>query len=383
MKVIHVTPGLGVKSGGPSRSVFNLVKHLREEGLDAEIVTMNNIDNPNISDAPFIKSFDVKSSLPFGLNLKFGSFLVRHLGDIFHIQCLYTYPTIIATWIAQRKGIPYIVAPRGMLYANALKHNAGRKKVFNKLFQIRDLNKAAAIHVTCKEEMRQVRDAGVTAPVAIIPNSISIPEVLPTVCKKDIFRVGFLGRINSIKNIDGLLRAWDMAGLGKREDLELVIVGGTNFAEEVSYLDELHKLESERGITNIVWKGALYGEEKDKVLETLSCMVLCSHSENFGMSVVEAMLYGIPVIAAKTTPWSELNEFKCGWWVDNDDRTLSETLQKAVSLSDAEWLEMATNGQQIAVKNYSAKTLSQNLIQLYQWVLEGGLEPEFVYEINE
>ena len=241
-----------------------------------------------------------------------------------------------------------------MLYANALKHNAGRKKVFNKLFQIRDLNKAAAIHVTCKEEMRQVRDAGVTAPVAIIPNSISIPEVLPTVCKKDIFRVGFLGRINSIKNIDGLLRAWDMAGLGKREDLELVIVGGTNFAEE-----------------------------KDKVLETLSCMVLCSHSENFGMSVVEAMLYGIPVIAAKTTPWSELNEFKCGWWVDNDDRTLSEALQKAVSLSDAEWLEMATNGQQIAVKNYSAKTLSQNLIQLYQWVLEGGLEPEFVYEINE
>ena len=362
MKVIHVTPGLGVKSGGPSRSVFNLVKHLREEGVDAEIVTMNHIDNPNISDAPFIKSFDVKRSLPFGLNLKFGSFLVRHLGDIFHIQ---------------RKGIPYIVAPRGMLYANALKHNAGRMKVFNKLIQIRDLNKAAAIHVTCKEEMRQVRDAGVTAPVAIIPNSISIPEVLPTVCKKDIFRVGFLGRINSIKNIDGLLRAWDMAGLGKREDLELVIVGGTNLAEEVLYLDELHKLESERGITNIVWKGALYGEEKDKVLETLSCMVLCSHSENFGMSVVEAMLYGIPVIAAKTTPWSELNEFKCGWWVDNDDRTLSETLQKAVSLSDAEWLEMAT------VKNYSAKTLSQNLIQLYQWVLEGGLEPEFVYEINE
>lgn len=379
MKVIHITPGLGVKSGGPSRSVYNLVKQLREEWVDAEIVTRNILSNPNVAADPFILSYDVKKPLPFGLDSKYKSFLEKHLGDIFHIESIYTYPTIIAAWIAQRKGIPYIVAPRGMLYANALKHNAIRKKLFNKLFLIRDLNKAVAIHVTCQEEMRQVRDAGVTAPIAIIPNSIKIPETLPAVCKKDKFRVGFLGRINSIKNIDGLLRAWDIAGLGKRDDLELVIVGGTNLAEEVAYLEELHKIESERGITNIVWKGAVYGEEKDKILETLSCMVLCSHSENFGMSVVEAMLYGIPVIAAKTTPWSELNEFKCGRWVDNDDQTLSDTLKKAVSLSDSEWLEMANNGQKIAVQNYSAKTLSQNLIQLYHWVLEGGDKPEFVY----
>lgn len=379
MKIIHITPGLGVKSGGPSRSVYNLVKQLRMEGIDAEIVTRNDLANPNISEEGFIKAYDVNKIYPFAFDLKYSAFLKSHLGDVFHIESIYNYPTIIGTWIAQHKSIPYIVAPRGMLYANALKHNAGRKKLFNKLFLIRDLNKAAAIHVTCQEEMRQIREAGILAPVAIIPNSINIPEVLPSVCKKDKFRVGFLGRINSIKNIDGLLRAWHMAGLGKREDLELVIVGGTNLAEEVAYLEELHKIESEKGITNIVWKGAVYGEEKDKVLETLSCMVLCSHSENFGMSVVEAMLYGIPVIAAKTTPWSELKEFKCGWWVENDDQTLSETLKKAVSLTESEWLEMAYNGQQIAVKNYSAKIVSQKLINLYQWVLEGGEIPAFVH----
>lgn len=379
MKVIHVTPDLGVKSGGPSRSVYNLVKQLREEGIDADIVTMNRVSNPNIADDSFILSYDVKHSLPFGFNIKYWSFLKQHAGDIFHIEGIYNYATILGTRIARKKGIPYIVAPRGMLYANALKHNAIRKELCNKLFLIDDLNKAAAIHVTCLEEMHQVRDAGVTAPVAIIPNSISIPDVLPTIRRREKIRVGYLGRVNSIKNIDGLLRAWNLAGLGKREDLELIIIGGASLAEEVTYLENLHRLEVDLGITNIVWKGALYGEEKNKVLEILSYMVLCSHSENFGMSVVEAMLYGIPVIATKTTPWAELNDFKCGWWVENNDQTIADTLNKAVNLSETEWKEMADNSQSVAISNYSAKNLAQKLIQLYRWVQKEVDIPDFVH----
>lgn len=80
----------------------------------------------------------------------------------------------------------------------------------------------------------------------------------------------------------------------------------------------------------------------------------------------------------KPTPWAKLNDFKCGWWVENDDDTLAQTLNKVVSISKDEWLEMARKGQQVAVKNYSAKTVSQKLIQLYHWIQDGGEKPEFV-----
>lgn len=81
----------------------------------------------------------------------------------------------------------------------------------------------------------------------------------------------------------------------------------------------------------------------------------------------------------KPTPWAKLNDFKCGWWVENDDDTLAQTLNKVVSISKDEWLEMARKGQQVAVKNYSAKTVSCNMIQLYHWVLGEGNKPVCVY----
>ena len=48
---------------------------------------------------------------------------------------------------------------------------------FYNFFQKDILRKVDLIHVTSKDELRDVRDLGLNQPVAIIPNGIDIPEI--------------------------------------------------------------------------------------------------------------------------------------------------------------------------------------------------------------
>ena len=45
------------------------------------------------------------------------------------------------------------------------------------------------------------------------------------------------------------------------------------------------------------------------------CLVMPSHTENFGIVAVEAMAQGTPVIASKNTPWEIIEKRKAGFWV--------------------------------------------------------------------
>lgn len=70
-----------------------------------------------------------------------------------------------------------------------------------------DLNHAACVQVTCKDEMEHCRNLGVTSPIAIIPNPIEIKDY--TEKKKDnIFRLGYLGRLSPRKNVESLIYAF-------------------------------------------------------------------------------------------------------------------------------------------------------------------------------
>jgi glycosyltransferase involved in cell wall biosynthesis len=60
--------------------------------------------------------------------------------------------------------------------------------------------------------------------------------------------------------------------------------------------------------------------------------------------------------------------------------TLAETIQKAINTSENERLEMGKRGQELVKNNYSIEVIAKKMIRLYEWVLNGGEKPEFVYE---
>ena len=44
-------------------------------------------------------------------------------------------------------------------------------------------------------------------------------------------------------------------------------------------------------------------DQKEEIFLNSDCFLLPSKSENFGMSIVEALSYGVPVLTTEETPW--------------------------------------------------------------------------------
>lgn len=379
MKIAHIIQCLGVKSGGPSRSVYNIVKGLRENNVDAFILTTNVASNPNIDSDEWIKCIDKKEPGMFEYTKGFGRLIKQSVADVYHIHALFSHAPNIAPFILRKMGKPYIISPRGSLYANSLNQSRLKKQVFMKLILERDLNKAAALQATCIEEVHEIRNLGVKTPIAVIPNSLDIPQELPEVkLKNGKYRLGYLGRINHIKNIDGLMRAWHLAGFAEDNNAELVIIGDANLDSEKSYLEALHKLETELGITNIVWAGLKKGIEKDSLLRTCTVTVLPSHSENFGMVVLESLIQGVPVIASDKTPWKILDDTHCGWSTPNAPEPMAGIIRLTYLKSASELQQMGLNGQRMVIDNFSTEKVTEKLLLLYKWVLGQCEKPNFV-----
>lgn len=377
MKILHILSGMGVKDGGTSSCSCALLKGLRSENIDAEVLCYEPIDGDKlVSDDVFINTvfFPNRNRFLYSKNFK-KALLAMQNTSLYHINGLWEYPSIITTIVAKKKGKPYIISPHGMLYPQALKRNEWLKRTFYHFFLKKDLQNAAVIHATCIEEMLHLRNMGIKTPIAIIPNAIELNGLLekPIVFKSKI-KFGYLGRVHPRKKIETLLYVWARLGT-KVQDAELVIIGSGDDAYEKFLQQETQRLKLE----NVIFTGFLTGAAKEEVLEGLSYLAVPSDFENFGMIVVEALALGIPVIASKGTPWQELESHNCGWWIANDTETFYEFFEKALQLPEAERMVMGENGRKLILEKYDSQIVAKKMVQLYQWVLHKGKLPDFVY----
>jgi glycosyltransferase involved in cell wall biosynthesis len=361
---------MSAKSGGTTSCTYELVKGLQAQNTSVDILTFSPHSNDIlIGNDSFIKTVSHPKHF---ISQLYKRALLNGDYQLFHANGLWEYTELITAKIARKKNIPYIISPHGMLYPQALAISKLKKQIFLKLFLMNDLNNAVAIHATCMEEMQHLRDLGVKSPVAVIPNPVSIHDFKGLTLK--LFRIGYLGRVHPIKNIERLLSVWDKLNLSQT-DAELVIIGSGDKA----YMDSLKAEQARLNLENVVFTGFLTGEAKENALNSLSYLVVPSDFESFGMIIPEALIKGIPVIASKGTPWEELNTHHCGWWVENDVDTLAATIQKAIDTPENERTEMGKRGRELVKNNYSVEIVSRKMIRLYDWILNGGKKPEFVY----
>jgi glycosyltransferase involved in cell wall biosynthesis len=102
------------------------------------------------------------------------------------------------------------------------------------------------------------------------------------------FCVGFVGRLDPCKDIPFLLTALACMSPGPHD--RLLIVGDGPDA------GRLRRIAEERGVAeHIVWAGRL--NPPDEALAAMDVLVLPSYYEAFGLVLLEAMAFGVPVIA--------------------------------------------------------------------------------------
>lgn len=376
MKVLY-TGTLDVNAGGPAFSTYNTMRGLNAIGVDTHVLMYelgvggNLIGNDvpiHFAKKPIEQIFSYSHSYKKEIE-SCGDF------DVYQAQGVWQYNTYALVDVARKRGKPYIITPRGMLYPQDIaKSKSWFKKMSLKIRLLDDLNRAACVHVTCEDEMVHCRNLGVTSPIAIVPNPVEIKEY-PNAKKDDVFRLGYLGRISRRKNVEGLIYAWSELGDKVKDNAELLIIGGGD--EE--YMAFLKKEVARLNLSNVRFTGFISGQEKEDALSSLSVLAMPSEFENFGNVIVEGLVRGIPCIATTGAPWKDLEDYQCGWWVEYNQAAITKAVQSALETPVEDLYVMGVRGKKLMKEKYSIEAVAKQLKEVYEWLLGNHEKLDFVH----
>src|SRR5262249_18805274 len=220
--------------------------------------------------------------------------------DLVHLHSVFLWPTWVAARSARRAHVPYLVSPRGMLIQEMIKRrNRFAKSAWINLIEKTNVEQASGIHVTSELEATELMRFNWQLPkVATIPNGVEAPESTrnATALSTDVEAliddqplVLFLGRLSWKKGLDRLLKAFALTNFGK-----LVVAG----ADDEELVPWLRQVAEEMQIGNRVrfLPRTILGRDKEHLFALAQVFVLPSYSENFGNTILEAMLRGLPVV---------------------------------------------------------------------------------------
>ena len=157
-----------------------------------------------------------------------------------------------------------------------------------------------------------------------------------------------------------------MVPLELRRDWRLRLVG----PDQAGHMESLELIVKCLGLEGCVeFTGPRFGEELNAEYDSCDCLALVSHTENFGATVVDAMAHGKPVITGDKTPWREVAERGCGWWVSNESAKLSEAIGEMMSMSDDERRQMGERGRKMVEEKYIWDAVVKKMIKGYEAIL--------------
>jgi glycosyltransferase involved in cell wall biosynthesis len=388
----QIVPSINEQSGGVSYYVSELAAALSKENIDSHVFTLN---YPHRGKQLTKSEFSLHSQETQKLAYKFRGFqpdfaneiskFANQQLDLIHNHGLWMFPHFYARKAAVKHEIPLVISTHGTLAPWSLRRSRLIKSIVWLLSERKNLNSASLFHATSLEELQSIRRLNLKQPVAVIPVGLELPKLNNKPKRKLLINsfpelkdkqwLLFLSRIHPVKGIDNLLYSWKSLS-SQFPDWHLIIAG----PDSIGYKAQMEKLTSELELdTKVTFTGMLTGIMKASALSNADLFVLPSHTENFGIAVVESLSYEVPVITTKGTPWEQLNSYACGCWIDDDQSTLEKTLLEVMSLSLMERKKMGQKGRQLIAEKYSWDVISKDMVNVYHWILGECVPPPCVH----
>ncbi|MFA6101889.1 MAG: glycosyltransferase [Victivallaceae bacterium] len=368
MRVLHSIGTVRSEAGGPSRSIPSLCAGLTACGVDAWL--LSHTPGDQLTQPGFAHFLTVKHGGYRASCREMTRLIHETQPAIIHDHGIWIASNHIAASLARKYKIPLIIAPHGMLEPWSLNHHKWKKQWAMWLYQRRDLQSAACLHATAPEEAEQFRRLGFRQPIAVVPNSVDIPAVMPprrTAAngKKNAL---FVSRIHPKKGLIELVQAWAKI---RPDGWQMLIAG----PDEGGYKAVVEAAIQKASLTDVFhFLGQLNDKQKWDAYRQADLFILPTYSENFGIVVAEALAAGVPAITTKGTPWRELESQRCGWWIDIGPQALEKCLANAFSMPASQITEMGERGQRLIAKYMIAITAGA-MQGVYEWMLNGGAVP--------
>lgn len=380
MHLHHVIPSIDVSTGGPARSVTQLITAMSQidtgstftlhTGSTAHPV-MDHFEVPNAS----VQVYD------FGVLGSFKNFsngLKNTRPQLLHGHGLWQWPVHQMAGLARRYHIPYIISPRGMLEPWSLTQSPVKKQLALRMYQSKDLRNAAVLHATSLMEAQQFRRLEFKNPIAVIPNGVDLDafplkKSVPANTPKTLL---FLSRLHPKKGIELLIEAWSELESDIKANWQVSIVG--NGPE--GYIRTLETLITDKTLNNqITIYPPKYGTDKVMAYQNASLFVLPTYSENFGIVVAEALACGTPVITTNGTPWQQLPKEGCGWCIPTGKEALILALKEALIVPENTLANMGIKGSRWVASKYHMRSVATKMLQVYEWILGEVPIPDVLY----
>lgn len=389
MKILHVIPAYIPfhEYGGPVKGTHDLCRSLLAKKQEVEVFTTDfglakgygtysgrklNVDGVRVTyfNIKFPARYFYCPGLFKALKYRVNSF------DIVHIHSVFLHTTWAACFWCIKENIPYLINPFGALDPDMISFKSSvLKNLYIRLVEANNIRKASFIHLASEYEEKKIKELNFNTPSVVVPRGIfpeeyeytdkcnSVEKKYPELKKKK--KILFLGRIHPKKGLEDLGQAFKLL-LSETDKVRLVIAG----TGDDMYVKSIKELYGVIGISDsTVFTGQLQGEEKLALFHESDVFVLPSYGENFGISVLEAMACGLPVIVTdKVGLASEIEKNGAGIVVPKDINKLTGALKK-ILCDEHGRVKMKQNARD-ASRKFSMHKIVDDMIDLYRSVVK-------------
>ncbi len=356
--VLHVTEELSKKNYSISSLIFFLSEFI-EDKIDVKhtILTTNlqreifkEHDNVRVLNLKVLKNFFEVNQI-ISLNIK--------NTDVVHVHGLWRWINFLSIFYCIINGKNFYVHPHGMLLTEALKNKGYINYIFKNLviffYKLILGFKAQFISITDKETI-SIKNHFNRSKIKFIPNPI--PFHLSKNDADDIKKTFvFFGRIHPIKNLELMINSFKESNLDDTWKLHIYGID-----DDEKYLIKLKELIKDH--KNIEIRKPIFGNEKQKVLNSSWANILLSKSEVLSLSVLESASMELPSIVSE--------EIQIDQFTTNEGESvrpnIKEISKKIIEVSHWSFDERKKKGKllkQFIEKNFSIEAIGDKYFEIY------------------
>jgi glycosyltransferase involved in cell wall biosynthesis len=286
--------------------------------------------------------------------------------DICHFFGGWTYFYIKTSLLAFKLGKKVIFCPFGIFEPYSMQQKKIKKKVAWFLYQESILKKANIVHCTSKAEEKNLLRINPHFKTIVLPHGIE-DKFIKKITKKNPYKSKlkkalFFSRVHPKKGLDELLKAWIEID---NKNWTLDIIGPY---ENKNYYESLVAI-AKKSNSKIRFLTSVFDYNKKKLLfEKYNFFVLPTKNETFGMSILESLSRGLPVLTNKNAPWHEIKTFNAGWFIQDNYFHLKSALKKIFKTNQRNFHLKSNNAIKLS-KKYSWSAILESYILLYRQLL--------------